>query len=160
MTSFNPANNHYNLSYLYFGARDYSLSLKWLNKILHETNIDTREDIHCFARIFILIIHFELDNHDLLEYIVKSTYRFLYKRKRLFEVETSILNFIRQKLPKINRQEKLLNSFKELKIELEQITQNPIGKKALAYFDYISWLKSKIENKSFADTIKEKAKHS
>ena len=104
-----------------------------------------------------MILHFELGNTDILEYLVKSTYRFLYKRKHLYKFETSILNFIRKKLPKTNSEKELITIFKDLKTELGKITKDPFEKKALDYFDFISWLESKIEKRPFADIVKEKA---
>lgn len=75
---------YYNLAYLHFGAADYNLSLDWVNTLLDDPDLKAREDLHSFIRIINLFIHFELENDQLLEYIVKSTYRFLLKRKRLF----------------------------------------------------------------------------
>ena len=150
---------YYNISSIYFGVNDYSRALIWINKILNDTEIEkTVPDLYCFSCILNLIIHFELAHFDLLEYIVKSTYRYLYKRGRLYKVEASILSFIRKKPPKIKSNEELIKAFKELKIELKEIYKDPFEKGALEYFDIISWLESKIENKSFAEIVKEKAK--
>ena len=147
----------YEIAYLYFGAKEYSKSLQWMNKILDEKTT-LAPDIQSFTRILNLIIHYELKNNDLLEYIVKSTYRFLYKRNRLYKFETSILNFIRKKVPNIIAQEEQIKAFKELKAELEEITKDSFEKQALEYFDFISWLESKIEDRPFAEIVKEKAR--
>ncbi len=149
----------YSIFNIYFGAGDYSKSLQWLNKIINDTaNTETIPDIYCFSRINNLIVHYELGNMDILEYIVKSTYRFLSQRNRLYKVENTILNFIRSKLPKVDTARKLIHAFKELKTELEEITKDDFEKKALEYFDFISWLESKIENRPFAEIVREKAK--
>ncbi len=148
-----------NIAILYFGTGDYSRSLVWLNKILNNSFLnDAQTDINCFSRIMTLLIHFELGNNDLLEYIVKSTYRFLYKRKRLYKFETSILNFIRKKIPKIFTNKERIEAFKELKKEMEKITRDPFEKKALEYFDFTSWVESKIENRPFAEVVRQKAR--
>ncbi len=150
---------YFNIVYLYFGIGDYSRSLFWLNKILNDPVLKhSRTDIHCFSYIMNLIIHFEIGNMELLEYIVKSTYRFLNKRNRLYKFETSVLNFIRKKLLKINTSKELIEAFKELKPELEEIIKDRFEKQALEYFDFISWLESKIENRPFAEVVREKAK--
>ena len=147
---------YYNIAYLYFGTDAYTKTSAFLNHIINDTDIEFRRDIYCFARILNLVLHYELGNDDLLEYIVKSTYRFLYKRKRLYKFETSFLDFIRQKLPKVKSNKELVGAFKELKIELEAIAKDPFEKKALEYFDFISWLESKIGNRPFAEIVKEK----
>jgi hypothetical protein len=148
---------YYNIAYMYMGAGEYNKSLSWLNKILNSTDIDVRQDILSFARILNLVIHYELGNDDVLEYTVKSTYRYLYARKRLYKFETILLNFIR-KLPKNSSPVKLLNSFSDLREALLNISENTFEKKALEYFDLISWLESKINKTSYAEVIKSKGK--
>jgi len=149
---------YFNISYLYFIAGDYSKALYWLNKILNHPYIDIGLDIICFAKILNLLIHFEMANVLLLEYVVKSTYRFLYKKNRLYRVETIILDFIRKKLPAMNNPKKRIESLKELREELIENAKDPKETKLLVYFDFPEWLQSKIENRSFADILSEKSK--
>lgn len=147
----------YNMASIYFGGENYSPANKYLNMVLNDTISDLRTDLHCFARILSMIIQFELGKKDLLEYTVRSTYRYLYKRKHLYQLEGSILNFISKKYPIINSQKELIIAFKELKKELEKIYENPFENKASNYFDFISWLESKIEGRAFAEVVREKA---
>jgi hypothetical protein len=149
---------YYNMALIQFGVCNYKAAQKYLNNIINDNVVDLRSDLHCYARIISIIVHFELGNADLLEYIVRSTYRFLAKRERLHLLETSILNFIRQKMPKIHTQKEIMNAFVELKVELETIVSDEYeGRVLIEYFDFISWLESKIENRLFADVVKEKA---
>jgi hypothetical protein len=146
------------LSYLYFGVENYSKSLEWLNKFLNECDLRSAEDIHCYVRLLYLIVHYELGNVELLEYILKYTYRFLYKRKRIFKYEGIVLNYIK-KLFRVADEKELIILFKDLKAELESlINKDEYERKALQLFDLISWLESKIERRSFAEILKEKAK--
>ncbi len=146
---------YYTLAYTFFGVKDYRTSLHWLNKIINTPYPEgIRDDIQGFARIFNLIVHYELGNKDVLEYIVRSTYRFLYKRKRLYRIESLVLNFIR-KNSWVNTDAELLASFKDLKGELLKISNNPYEKKALSYFNLLAWLEGKTEGKDFATAMKE-----
>ena len=52
---------------------------------------------------------------------------------------------------------KLIKAFTEIKLKLVQLFKNPYERKVLEYFDFISWLESKIEKRSFAEIVKEKA---
>ena len=148
---------YFDFAYLYFMQQEYKKALLWCNKIINDAVIDIRQDVYCFARILNLLIHYELGNEDLLEYRVKSAYRYLHKRQRLYKFETSVLNFIRKKIPHIVSDKNLIGAFKELKTELEEITKDPFEKKAIEYFDFISWIESKIENRPFADIVRQKA---
>ena len=149
---------YYYIVIIYFSTRNYTAANIYLNKILNQKITDIRNDIQCFARILSLIVHYELGHDDLLEYIEKSAHRFLDKKNSLYKVETSILDFMRNKVPKIITPHDKIKAFKKLKIDMEQITKDPFEKKALEYFDFISWLESKIENKSFAEIVREKAR--
>jgi hypothetical protein len=140
---------------LYFGTGKYNEALKWLNKIIHSSTLELRPDVLCHSRIFNLIIHFELGNKDFLEYTVISTYRFLYKRERLYKFETIILNFIR-KSAKANTSKELIDLFKKLRSELLPLEKDPFEKKVLEHFDFISWLDSKIEKRNFADCVRQR----
>jgi hypothetical protein len=75
----------YKTACLYFGNSDFKMSVHWLNKILISGEGDLRADIHGFARILNLISHYELGNTDLIQYYVRSTYRFLLKNQDLHE---------------------------------------------------------------------------
>ena len=151
-------NFYHNITYLYFGNGDYSQSLQWSNKILNYPNQSVFKDVHSFARILNLIIHYELGNESLLEYLDKSVHRYLDTRNRLYKTETAVVNFFRLKLPKLGMQKELIEAFQELKSKIEEITKDPFEKKALEYFDFISWLESKIENRPFAEILREKIK--
>jgi hypothetical protein len=146
----------YNLFYSYFGTGEFSKALVIINKLLNEYHKELRYDVQSAVRILNLILHYELGNKMLLEYNTVSTYRFLSKSKRLYKLENIVLNFLRKKMPRINTKKEQLESFVELKKELEVLCGDPYEKKAFEYFDYISWLDSKIHDRPFAEIIKDK----
>jgi len=147
---------YFSAAYMNIMARDFKVSKTFLNKIINDPNSDVRSDIYCFAMILNIIVHYELGNETTLEYIVKSTYRFLYKRNKLYKYETILLNFIKTVLPRIKTKNDLVKAWKHLKQEIEIITKDPYEKKALDYFDLISWLESKITDRPFAEILKRK----
>lgn len=148
---------YYNIANLYFAVADYTNALFWTNKILNdtETGAELRQDLTSFVKIFNLIIHFELGNQELIDYLVKSTYRFLYKRERLYKFETIVLDFIR-KYSKVNSRKEAIALFKEVREALIPLLEIPYEKKAFDKFDFIPWLDSKIEGKSLAEVLKSK----
>jgi hypothetical protein len=137
-----------------FGVGDYKQSLMWLNKITNHPEQNLRQDYQCFARILGLIVHYELRNQVQLPYYVRSVYRYLLKRQRLFKFETLVLEYIRKKMPKINSTKDLKIAFAELKEKMFILKKNKYEKQAFAYFDFISWLESKIEKRSFSEVVK------
>ncbi|MBI2271834.1 MAG: hypothetical protein HYU69_15945 [Bacteroidetes bacterium] len=139
------------------GAKNYNRANYFLRKILDGNFSGLRVDVYCFAKILSLIVNFELNNHEYLEYSVKSVYRYLYKRRRLYKLESIILEFIQNEIPRINNLTDQLEAFKKLREKLLKLKRDSFEKEAFDYFDFISWLDSKIENRSFAEVVREKA---
>ena len=145
------------MKHIYFGAGNLRKALYWSNKVINESSPEVRQDIQAMARIFNLILHYELGNVDLMEYIIKSTYRYLLKSKRLYKVETIVLSYLR-KNSFLSSQKEILESFRKLHEELFPLSKDKFEKKAFEEFDILSWLESKIEKKSFEEIIKRKSK--
>lgn len=142
---------------IYFGNNEYKKSLFWINKILNNGILDIRTDIYCFVRIFNLILHFELDNIETMESMIKSTYRFLLKRNKIYQLETIALAMIKR-LPTLSTKENFDNLYISIKTELILLYQDSFERTPFEYFDFISYLTSKIENRPFAEIVREKNK--
>jgi tetratricopeptide (TPR) repeat protein len=155
----NKVSLYHDMFYIYFGCREYEHSLKWLNKLLNETTFNAREDIQVTARLTNLIVHYELKNFELLPYLIRRTYNFLYKRKRLHKLEKILLQFI-GKLLRVNPhvRKEITALFTEIKTALDEVTKDPSEAMVLTeYFDYTSWLESKIANRSFERIVRDKS---
>lgn len=148
----------FKIANIYFGLGEFQKASIYSKRIINSTFTNQRKDIECFCRVFSLIIYFETGDQDQLEFSIRSVYRFLLKRNRLYKFEDAILTFIRKKIIKVNTQEELRKAFVELKDQLEKIIKDPFEKTALDYFDFISWLESKIKKRPYAEVVREKAK--
>lgn len=146
----------YHITLIYFGMGDYNNARINLNKILNDTAYDVRRDLYCFAWILQLIVHYELGDIDFINYKVKSTQQFLAKRERLYQSEKIIVDFFRTQMQKAETKKQHIQAFKKLKKQFTEIIKNPFERKALDYFDFISWIDSKIENRSFSEIVREK----
>lgn len=145
---------YYKFACMHFGDNNYHKVVFWLNKIINMKDVDLRSDIHSFARILNLISHYELGNIDLVDYYIRSTYRFLIKKNDLHLFQKIIMKFIR-KLSSITR-DQLIDAFKDLREQLLPLNEKFYERRAFIYFDIISWLESKIENRDIQEIIKEK----
>ena len=148
---------YYKLACLYFGSSNFSESLLWLNKIFNEQDTDLREDIHSFAKILHLISHYEIGNYEVIDYYIRSTYRFLLKKEDLHEFQLTILSFIK-KLGSYIRNDELVDSFSKLLDQLKKLEQNEFESRAFIYFDIISWLEAKLSGKNVEQIIRSKAR--
>ena len=147
---------YYKIACLYFGSGDFKNCILYLNKIINIKDVYLREDIHCFARILNLIAHFELGNQDLVDYQIRSVYRFLIKMNDLNEVQKEILSFLKN-LPNVQNNQ-INDEFKKLRKKLLIIRKDPYEKRPFLYLDIISWLESKLDGIHVQDIIREKFK--
>ena len=146
---------YYKFACMYFGNSNYKKVIYWLNKIINMKDVDLRSDIHSYARILNLISHYELGNLDLVDYYIRSTYRFLIKKNDLHLFQKIIMKFVR-KLSSITR-DQLIDAFKDLREQLLPLNDKFYDRRPFIYFDIISWLESKIENRDIQEIIREKA---
>ena len=133
---------YYKIACLYFGSGNNEKAIVYLNKIIH-LKVDLRTDLQCYARLLHLIAHYELGNDELLEYLIKSVYRFMAKMKSLSTVEEEIFKFIHNSFSLTAQQ--LVPAFRVLKDKLQHLQGNPLESRSFMYLDIIAWLESKIE---------------
>lgn len=144
---------YYKIACLYFGSGDNSKAIDYLNRIINQKD-DLRTDLQCYSRLLHLIAHYELGNYNLLEYLVKSVYRYMAKMENLSKVEDEIFGFLRRAF-KFN--EKTIKvEFEKLLNKLKKYQHNRLEARAFAYLDVISWLESKISGIHVEDVIRKK----
>jgi tetratricopeptide (TPR) repeat protein len=128
---------YYKIASLYFGSGDNEKAIDYLNKIINE-KADLRTDLQCYARLLHLIAHYELGNFELLEYLIKSVYRYMAKMQNLSKVEEEIFTFLRRSF-RVGAHA-LKPEFEKLLEKLKRYERNPLETRAFSYLDIISWL--------------------
>lgn len=144
---------YYKIASLYFGSGDSEKTIEYLNRIIN-WKVDLRTDLQCYSRLLHLIAHYELGNYDLMEYLIKSVYRFMANMQNLSVVEEEIFRFLRKSFHLDKK--KVKTAFVALKNKLEKYKDNPLESRSFMYLDIISWLESKIKNVPVQDIIREK----
>lgn len=147
----------YNKAYSYFGTGDYKKALQYINEVLNDNEQNLRQDIYSFSRLFNIVIHYELENYDFLEYVVKSTNRYLSKQDRDYQVENVCIKSIR-KLAKIVENVNKVEIFEKMDAEISELLKDHNERVVLEYFDISSWVKSKLKKVSFEEEIKAQLK--
>ena len=144
---------YYKIACLYFGSGDNEKAIDYLNRIINQKG-DLRTDLQCYARLLHLIAHYELGNFELLEYLIKSVYRYMAKMESLSKVEEEMFVFLRRSFHV--GAHALKPEFEKLLVKLKKYEGNPLESRAFAYLDVISWLESKISGVNVQDVIREK----
>jgi hypothetical protein len=145
---------YYKIASLYFGSGDYENTIVYLNKIIN-WKVDLRSDLQAYARLLHLIAHYELGNFNLLEYLVKSVYRFMAKMENLGPVEEDVFRFLQRSFSLTPNQ--LKPEFEKLLGRLKKYENDRLASRAFAYLDIISWLESKLCNVPVGEIIRQKA---
>lgn len=148
---------YYKIACLYFGSSNFKNALKWLNLIINDQATEIREDIHSFARILRLICYYELNDQEMIEYSIRSTYRFLKKKRSFIQYQDYIIEFLKN-LRKNNSKKEIIELFTVLKNEMKALEKDKFERKAFIYFDIISYLESKISERSIQEVVREKAR--
>ena len=148
---------HYKIACMYFGSGNNGKAIDHLNEIIYFKAGNLRTDIQCYARILHLIAHYELGHQNLLDYLVKSVYRFLAKMEDLNAVQKEILKFLRREL--YSSPERLEKAFKILRADLEKIKEKPFEGRSSLYLDISAWLESKITGKTVEQVSQENFKN-
>jgi len=145
---------YYKIACLYFGAGDSEKAIDYLNKIINLKVGHLRSDLQCVARLLHLIAHYELGNTDILEYLIKSVYRFFAKMENKDAVQEEILKFLKRSLSP--KPKDVIESFSELKRKLDTVSKDKFANRSYQYLDISSWLESKIEGVAVEKVIREK----
>ncbi|MEO9531100.1 MAG: hypothetical protein ABJG68_06300 [Crocinitomicaceae bacterium] len=145
----------YSTAYAYFGAGEYRKALKYINEVLNDNEKMLRQDVYSFSRIFNLVIHFELNNHDFLEYDMKSTARYLNKHDKDYEVEKLFMKEMRS-LARLNSESEQKAIFENFHKKLDKLLKIDRENVILEYFDLRAWITSKLTGVTFENAIKDR----
>ncbi|MEX1191024.1 MAG: hypothetical protein WEA99_03560 [Brumimicrobium sp.] len=144
----------YTAAYTYFGVQEYKQALAIINEILNDNEQNLRQDLYSFARIMNLMVHFELENYDLLEYSSNATLRYLNKTERDYDIEAFFVKQIKKIAKGIIKNEDSNLMFKELEEALLKMLKNYNERVILDYIDILSWVRSKFNRIGFEEALK------
>lgn len=141
----------HNCSVYYFLEGKYREALGYINTIGSETRIELKKDVQTFSRIFNLIAHYELQNTDLLDHLLRSTKRYLKKNSILVQFEHIIIQGIRALLGAINTaaRQKVYKSIHTKLLSLQE-SQN---QDTLGLLESLLWTESKLRQMSIRQLL-------
>jgi len=147
----------FKVSIVYLSLGEYSKALHWINKVLNESKIDQKQDIFCFAQLINLILHFELNNDRFLPYAINSTKRYLKNRDRIYAFEEVFLKLISRMAKSdgfFDLEEKLI----PIEKTLIKLKADPKEQVVFDYFDFLTWVQSKLKRRSFLELKQQQLK--
>lgn len=136
----------------HFAVENYSGALLWLNEILNSSERDVRPDLYRISRLANLILHYEMKNISLLNYLFKANQRYFDSVGESYLFESVFMKYFR-KIALSTKKTDNLKYFEKMKEELEIAFLDPYQKFALEYFDFEAWINSKLHNLTFAQAL-------
>ena len=139
--------------YIYFGSGDYAQALHWLNEWLNLPRSIERRDLQSLARVLNLVVHYEMDNIQLLDSLVRSTVRFLDRKAFPTDYEHTVTTFFRRLLrlpPGAERRE----AFAGLQTDLQRLRAASSERAMLQLFDLEAWAAAHEQRHTFAEELR------
>lgn len=145
---------YFKFAWIYLGDNNPSKAIQYLNKIINNELNKLREDLQDYARILQLICHYELNNFDILQYLL-DIYSSYFNRKKSLNVflKTAINMFNTLKSSGESDHSTIFKTHIKL---FAQIEKSQYEKRALVYLDILSWLDSKTKGISLQEVIQKK----
>ena len=145
---------YYKVATLYFGDGNYHKCIEYLSYIISVKDHNIRRDLQCYARMLNLMALYDAGLDFNIDYQIRSVYSFIVKMRDMTEMKAVLLSFFKS-FGNINA----IDLKKELKILYERLKPyetHPYERRTFYYIDILSWLESKISDKSMGQIVREK----
>lgn len=120
----------------YFHKRDFKTALRKNNEILSLPTVKFRDDIYSYSRILDILIHFELENYNQVEYLTEAVRKYLGKEKEQYHAEIKHVEIIQKIIPTKNPGKIIERKDSEMNLPESNYSQ---------YLDINSWIRSKTQ---------------
>lgn len=131
---------------------DYEHALKYNNRLTEESGLNFKSDVYLFGRMLNLVIHYGLENYDLLEYNVENTYKFFREKNALKKAEAIIFTHFKRLVKAEPRAHKEL--FRELHFNLKNLPMDNNIQNLYSMLNFSIWAKAEAEGVTMMEEIK------
>lgn len=155
-TSLNPTERIslcFTLAYVFFAKGDYATTNKIIVEEMQRELLPSFPDMVVIVQMLKLILYFEMEEQELFSQAWRSLYRYLLERKNRYVLENLVLQFIR-KAGEVGGGIELKPLLKEFRMELQRLAEDPKSARSIQYFNFFTWLDSKINGTSLLEAIR------
>lgn len=141
---------------IFIGSGNMNKAHYYLNRILLESKLYYTLPVYRTFRLIHLLVHYELGNHDYIEYETRSIKRSLNgNTQKTYLLENIVFKFVQQVLPAGNKERIALWDKISNKFDLIQTDEFEI--QILKIFDFALWIKARLCRQSFSQLLKDKS---
>lgn len=132
---------HFTVAEAHFWTGKYREAANLLRPMIADNTVIDNEDLSSFARILMILVHFEREDFEYLGHLIGVCERFLKKKQIMHQTEKELLAFFR----KIHRNGKnpSVAEWKELAGKLESISTDVYERNLNHTFDVLGYVRSK-----------------
>ncbi len=128
----------------------YKEALQWINQMVQKPKGEPfKPEVVAVARIAEIVLHETMGNYDLAETLLDSAKRFASKNNSYYPFEKVMFDFFTKRF---NHPEDS-GLFAVLKSDLDRISEDPLQRRVMLYFNFSEWAKSRTENVLIRDLI-------
>jgi len=125
----------------------------FLNKVLLRSDLFSSLPIYRIFRIIHLLVHYQLNNHEVLAYEIRSIKRnFKNNNKDAYLLEKAVFRFV-SIYPLPGKESEKIKLWQKLEADFALIKADKYGMGILKIFDFSNWIKSKILKVSFGKIV-------
>lgn len=137
---------YYKIAWMYLGAGQSDMAVKYISRVINLNAKSLREDIQGYSRLMLLMAHYDLENYDILEYLIKQFERFFESVKEQNNVYRLCIGMIGTLIRVTEKEQReVLLKFRS---EFEALEQNPYEQRTFLYLDIVPWINSQLRGVS------------
>lgn len=132
---------------------NFDAALRINNILMKDSSANFRSDVHFTAKILQLLIHYEMKNYSLLDYLVPSVYKYLKSHYAIFKCEAILIDFFKQVTK--HRESEHLELFGEMSFKFGKVPQDYRYNNLMSIFDFTAWAHSKAKGIKLINYLKQ-----
>lgn len=140
---------YYKIACIQFGSGNLDQSIDTLNIIINNQSNSLRHDIVIFARILLILGHFDLENETILPYLITSTQRLINKFNGESQLSLCCIKYLKKvSTAELLERKNILIDFQE---EVKALKQLKSERRSFIFLDMPLWLESKLDKKTIIE---------
>lgn len=142
----------YNLANYHLFMGNNKAALAMVNAILNDEGSRHREDIQQATRLLQVVIHYELENIDILDHLLRGTKRYMQMKESMHAFEHHLIRTMSRLQGTASETDKH-SRLSDLQKKLTALRADPENKDAPGLREIQCWLEAKLSKKRLRDTV-------
>ncbi len=138
----------FNLAAVFFILGEFKKALRWINYIIQVEPTDKRKQIQHSSRIFQLVVHYELENLELLEYLIRNSKAYLRRHASMDRFELAVLNTMRDLMRAVTKKDR-----QRACQQLFSVLDSGFKKQIVGLDEIKAWARARSEGQKMTDVL-------